>query len=103
MSIKITFDPLNRTQTGSIGALYVHPDYRRRGYGSLVVRAISKIIGERGDDVIACVDEPNTPARKLFEKLGFSVVGTVRRVVTNPIFPYEWMDRLTCFVSGLFS
>ncbi|XP_037032028.1 uncharacterized protein LOC119071268 [Bradysia coprophila] len=81
-----------QTQTGSIGALYVHPDYRRQGYGSLVVKALSKIIGERGDHVLAFVEELNMPARKLFEKCGFTIVGTIHRIVTSPIFPFEWID-----------
>lgn len=54
---------------------------------------MSKLIGEAHDDVLAYVEEHNTPARKLFERNGFSVVGTIHRVLTNPISPYEWVDE----------
>ena len=57
-----------------IANLAVHPEFRGRGIGALLVRDLL-------NDVSGCelatleVREGNIPARKLYEKLGFSVVG----------------------------
>lgn len=58
------------------------------GYGSLVSKAISKRIGELGDDSIACVSEHNSASRRLFEKLGFVLNETVYSLCTK----IHWSD-----------
>lgn len=61
----------HRYNIGSIAALYVDKEYRGRGLGALVAKAITRQIAELGQDVCAHVFEENKTPQALFEKLGF--------------------------------
>lgn len=69
-----------------LGALKTDEQYFGNGYGSLVVKGISKKIAQRGHDVYAGVVEENTPSRGLFGELGFEAIGEARwiMVMKNP-------------------
>lgn len=54
-----------------------------KGYGTLVVKAISRKIAEIGHDIYAGVFEKNTPSRILFDRLGFKPIGDVHWIVTK--------------------
>lgn len=69
--------------TGLIGALQTDERYHGCGYGSLVVRHLSKKSAELGYDVYASVDETNTPSCSVFSKLGFKIVDNVHWITTN--------------------
>jgi len=56
-----------------IGSVYVHPDYRRRGLGSSVVSAVTRDAVQSGAHALLHVEESNTPARRLYESLGYRV------------------------------
>lgn len=57
--------------------LAVSPDFRGRGIAlSLVEALISRLIAQDIEALMLEVRESNTPAIRLYEKLGFSVVGT---------------------------
>lgn len=60
---------------GSLAALHVDKDHVRRGLGTLVCLALTKKLGEMGEDVSASVGLPNGPARRLFQRIGFEEVG----------------------------
>lgn len=82
-----------RLQAGPVGVLQVDNDCRGQGYGSLVCRAISRKIGEAGDDVYAGVFEANTRSRRMFESCGFKMVDTAHWLQINPTVPFEWKEE----------
>jgi len=51
-----------------VRSLAVHPDYRRRGFGRALMRAV---IDNSEHEVDLLVDEANIPATQLYERLGF--------------------------------
>jgi [ribosomal protein S18]-alanine N-acetyltransferase len=60
---------------GYIQTVCIHPDYRGRGLGSrLVVFAEERILSEV-PNVFMCVSSFNHDARRLYERLGYQVVG----------------------------
>uniref|UniRef100_A0A182T8E3 N-acetyltransferase domain-containing protein n=1 Tax=Anopheles maculatus TaxID=74869 RepID=A0A182T8E3_9DIPT len=62
-----------RTQNGALGLLGVVA--QRKGYGSLVIKAIARRLAEQGYSTYASVRLTNVASRQLFEKLGFRIVG----------------------------
>ncbi|XP_058122348.1 uncharacterized protein LOC131293169 [Anopheles ziemanni] len=64
-----------RTQNGAIGLLGVVA--KRKGFGSLVVKALARQLAHQGHNVYASVSFTKEASMKLFEKLGFQVVGKV--------------------------
>ena len=53
-----------------------HPDFRRRGCAEALLGEMEKFLTEHGvTDVYLEVRRSNTPARTLYEKLGFRAVG----------------------------
>ncbi|XP_073821021.1 uncharacterized protein [Musca autumnalis] len=82
-----------RLQGGFLGALQVKNDYKRLGLGSVVTRAISRSLGEQGEDVMALVNEDNQPSRGIFEKLGFTVTDRCYWLRTLPtVENFSWPD-----------
>jgi ribosomal protein S18 acetylase RimI-like enzyme len=58
---------------GEIHELVVHPDYRGRGLGKLLLeRAIKRLKSENLRKIGLWVGEKNEKARKIYEKLGFT-------------------------------
>lgn len=82
-----------RLQGGFLGALQVLESHRRMGLGGLVLRAITKKIGEMDQDVTACVNPDNTPSRRLFESCGFKVVDRAYWLRTYPTKDLVWSDE----------
>ena len=74
----------------------VHPDYRRKGVGETLVNGLVAILKELGSRCLTLeVRASNVPAQKLYEKLGFSLVGKRPRYYRNPredayILRKEW-------------
>lgn len=65
-----------RYDNGSIGVLGVDPKHFRKGYGSFLVKAISKKIAEELDsDVTALVQHENEKSISMFKKAGFREAG----------------------------
>ncbi|KAH8391800.1 hypothetical protein KR215_004095, partial [Drosophila sulfurigaster] len=62
-----------RTMDGLLAVLQVDNAYKRRGFGTIVVAALSRGIGALGDDVGAEVHPENVPSSSIFNKLGFRV------------------------------
>ncbi|RLF20430.1 MAG: ribosomal-protein-alanine N-acetyltransferase [Thermoprotei archaeon] len=57
---------------GHILNIAVHPDYRRRGIGSILMKEIMKRLKEKGARIYRLeVRVSNTPAQHLYERLGF--------------------------------
>lgn len=74
----------------------VHPDFRRRGLAEQLVLALVEALKGQGSRCLMLeVRESNAPARKLYEKLGFSQVGRRPNYYRNPkeaahILRKEW-------------
>ena len=70
-----THRPAERgAQGGIIGMTGVHPDYRRRGLGRIMVSAGMSYLREMGaEEVRLEVDHSNKPARELYLSLGFDL------------------------------
>lgn len=62
--------------TGTLAALQVDANYLRKGYGSLVVKAIAKDMATMGMNCQAIVHCANEVSNAMFTKLGFEVVGS---------------------------
>uniref|UniRef100_A0A0A9WW50 Glycine N-acyltransferase-like protein 3 n=1 Tax=Lygus hesperus TaxID=30085 RepID=A0A0A9WW50_LYGHE len=56
---------------GAIGVLQTKDQHKKKGYAATVVKAISREIARRGDDVFLNIIPGNTPSINLVEKLGF--------------------------------
>ena len=74
----------------------VHPDYRRRGIAERLVTELISALKDRGNYQLTLeVRVSNFCAQKLYEKLGFSLVGKRPRYYQNPkedalILRKEW-------------
>lgn len=66
---------------GYIQILCVRPDCRNKGLGSLLIRWAENRIFRESPNVFICVSSFNAGARRLYERLGFEVVGVLRELV----------------------
>ena len=57
----------------AVGNIYTHPAQRGKGYGQLVTSAVTEDLLKRNLLVVLNVDESNTAAVHLYEKLGYRV------------------------------
>ncbi|XP_019550971.3 uncharacterized protein LOC109420951 isoform X1 [Aedes albopictus] len=62
--------------TGTLAALQVDAEHLRKGFGSLVVRAVAKEMTKVGMNCQAIVHCANEISNAMFTKLGFEVVGS---------------------------
>ncbi len=69
-----------------INNVAVHPDFRGKGIGEAALRLILKEVREKGA-VFATLEvrASNEAAGRLYEKLGFKVLGTRKGYYTNPV------------------
>jgi ribosomal-protein-alanine N-acetyltransferase len=74
----------------------VHPDYRKNGIASnLIGELISTLMEQGSHSLMLEVRESNEPAKSLYLKLGFEVVGVRKNYYRNPkenalILRKEW-------------
>ncbi len=63
----------------------VHPDYRRQKIAEKLCLALVEALKEKGNHCLTLeVRASNTPAKALYEKLGFAQVGLRRNYYRNP-------------------
>ncbi|HSG99946.1 MAG TPA: GNAT family N-acetyltransferase [candidate division Zixibacteria bacterium] len=63
------------TRRGWINRLAVHPDYRRRGIGQILIREAEAELRRRGLQIIAAlIEDSNTPSRGVFEACGYTTM-----------------------------
>lgn len=69
---------------GHIVSIATHPLYRRRGVGRLLMEALEEaLIAKRARRLRLEVREDNDGARNFYEKLGYKMVGRVRRYYSD--------------------
>ena len=74
----------------------VHPDFRRRGIAEALVTGLAAELRKNGSYCLSLeVRDSNTPAKNLYEKLGFQQVGRRPNYYRNPredalILRKEW-------------
>ena len=57
---------------GWINRLAVHPDYRKKGLATKLVKYAEDWLSSQGIEIIAClIEEGNEPSMRLFKKLGY--------------------------------
>lgn len=56
---------------GGLGMLQTHEKYRRKGYGSLLIKIFAKMLAERGIDATGTIYGTNQVSQDLFKSLGF--------------------------------
>jgi len=66
-----------------IANIAVHPNYRRMRIGSSMLSVVEDIFGEKAKKVFLEVRASNTPAIKLYKKMGFKEVGIRKRYYTD--------------------
>ena len=62
---------------GSVGMVHVLEPFRRRGYACTLVEAMSWKVRQSGRPVFAHIEPSNAPSLKLFDSLGFTIIGTI--------------------------
>lgn len=62
---------------GALSMLYIAPDYRRKGYGSLCIRYIFKELTKEGLHPCLVTDISNKTAVKMYKKIGLLSLGKV--------------------------
>ena len=65
---------------GYVQILCVRADCRRQGVGSALLRWAEERIFRDSPNVFICVSSFNAGARRLYERLGFELVGTLREL-----------------------
>lgn len=67
--------------TGYIQTLCVRPDRRGQGIGSQLIRWAEDRVFRDSPNVFICVSSFNADARRLYERLGFQLVGALRELL----------------------
>jgi ribosomal protein S18 acetylase RimI-like enzyme len=66
---------------GYIQTVYVRPDCRGHGLGTEIIRWAEERIFRDSPNVFLCVSSFNPDARRLYERLGYELVGVLRAYV----------------------
>lgn len=66
-------------QSGNIWALFVHPDFERRGFGRRLLDTAVDWLWSEGLDRLWLTTEPGTRARSFYESAGWMNIGTTDR------------------------
>ena len=70
-----------RYNMGALNALQVDARYYRRGFGTLILKAISKQLAETDQDSFGFVVIDNEPSQATFNKLGFRIIDSNHWIV----------------------
>lgn len=82
----ISLNSIYRFPTGLLCALQTDEQHYGKGYGSSVLKGISKKIAQLGHDIYAGILEQNTPSRELFQKSGFVSLGEIRWIIVDKFY-----------------
>jgi [ribosomal protein S18]-alanine N-acetyltransferase len=88
---------------GYIQTVLVHPDRRGHGIGSRLVEFAEQRILPEAPNVFMCVSSFNHGARRLYERLGYKVIGELTDYIVDghsEILLRKTVGPLTGFTSG---
>jgi ribosomal-protein-alanine N-acetyltransferase len=88
---------------GYIQTVLVHPDRRGQGIGSRLVEFAEQRILPEAPNVFMCVSSFNHGARRLYERLGYKVIGELTDYIVDghsEILLRKTVGPLTGFTSG---
>lgn len=60
-----------------VGSLIVHPEYRKRGFGGIVLKYLCKYVGDKGVECLAFLAEDNTATLELHKKINAYPIGMI--------------------------
>lgn len=69
--------------SGYIQTVCVRPDCRGQGLGSTLIQWAEQRILQNSPNVFICVSSFNPGARRLYERLGFELVGVLRNLIVD--------------------
>jgi len=75
---------LRQIDSGEVLLIGVHPDYRRRGIGKQLMKALLDE-ANRGENIFLEVRDSNQPAKALYESLGFSEIARRHSYYRDPV------------------
>jgi len=85
----------DRDDVAGLLSMWVRPDARGRGVGEALMSAAAGWASARGRDALYLwVAEANEPARRLYERHGFTPTGERQPLPSNPAIPEIRMRRL---------
>lgn len=61
---------------GDVAVLQTDQEFKRRGYGSLVTKALTKMLVQNDDEVYAFAVVGNTASETMFQGIGFRYAGS---------------------------
>jgi ribosomal protein S18 acetylase RimI-like enzyme len=67
---------IGNVRTGNIWALFVHPDYERRGHGRRLHDTMVRRLFDLGLERLWLTTEPGTRAQRFYEAAGWRLTGT---------------------------
>jgi len=77
----LTYNPNSKRRNGSVYMvnITVMPEYRRQGIAKNLILAGTRFYLNKGETKVASlqVDEDNTPAIQLYQKVGYKIVGPI--------------------------
>lgn len=76
---------------GEMDLLYVSPDFKKRGVGKLLVRAIEDRVRQQG--MTALWVDASEPAAHRLEQLGYRVHERHKKTVNGVVFHNTWMVK----------
>jgi ribosomal-protein-alanine N-acetyltransferase len=88
---------------GYIQTVLVHPERRGQGIGSRLLEFAEQRILRQSPNVFMCVSSFNRGARRLYERLGYRVIGELNDYIVNghsEILLRKTVGPLTGFSSG---
>jgi GNAT superfamily N-acetyltransferase len=85
---------LDEDGAADLVSTWVRPDARGRGVGGALVNAAAAWAKSRGHDTLYLwLAEPNEPARRLYERYGFTPTGERQPLPSDPAVPEIRMRR----------
>jgi len=71
------YNPINVQKTGTITSLYVFPIYRKTGLGEQLMKTAIQQLRNEGFQKVQLNVYSGNPAKRLYEKLGFTDISSV--------------------------
>lgn len=80
----VTSQPPNQPHRADVSKLLVHRDYRRKGIGAALMKAVDEVARAERKSVLVLDTETGGDAERLYERAGWTRVGTVPDFALKP-------------------